>query len=154
MNSLDFTPVALREAPRYADRAAAWFAEKWGLPRETYRESIALCLVGGRPVPQWYLVLDRRDTIVAGAGVIDNDFHDRPDLAPNVCALFVEREFRGLGLARGLLNRIRTDMGSLGIPRLYLITDHTQFYERCGWTYLTKATDSEGPVRVYTADCE
>ncbi len=28
----------------------------------------------------------------------------------------------------------------MGIPRLYLVTDHTAFYERYGWTFLTMVT--------------
>ena len=42
------------------------------------------------------------------------------------------------------------------LPRLYLVTDHTAFYEKCGWTYLTQARDTETgePIRVYTAATE
>ena len=39
----------------------------------------------------------------AGAGVISNDFHNRRDLAPNLCALFVEPAYRRQGIARRLL---------------------------------------------------
>ena len=28
------------------------------------------------------------------------------------------------------------DMAQLGYPTLYLLTDHTAFYERYGWEYL------------------
>ena len=46
----------------------------------------------------------------------------------------------------------RRDMHALGIARLYLITDHTQFYERCGWKFLCPVTDDEGiAMRIYTA---
>ena len=46
----------------------------------------------------------------------------------------------------------RRDMYALGIARLYLITDHTQFYERCGWKFLCPVTDDEGiAMRIYTA---
>ena len=39
----------------------------------------------------WYLCLCG-EKIVAGMGVIENDFHDRKDLAPNVCAVYTEKE--------------------------------------------------------------
>ena len=81
-------------------------------------------------VPQWY-VIDDDGRILAGAGVIENDFHERKDLAPNLCALFVEQDVRGQGLARELLRQIRTDIGGLGVSDLYLVTDHTAFYEKC-----------------------
>ena len=60
---------------------------------------------GGRAVPRWYLVIDEKDEIVAGAGIIDNDFHDRPELTPNLCALYVEESWRGRGIAGGRYGR-------------------------------------------------
>ena len=73
--------------------------------------------------------------IVAGAGVIANDYHDRVDLTPNLCALFVEESHRYRGIARLLLDSARRDMGKLGFETLYLVTDHEHFYERCGWEF-------------------
>ncbi|OJG83271.1 hypothetical protein [Enterococcus ratti] len=48
-------------------------------------------------VLQWYILVTQEQKIVAGAGVIENDFHDRHDLTLNVCALFVEKEYRNRG---------------------------------------------------------
>ncbi len=76
------------------------------------------------------------DRIVGGVGVIENDFHNRPDLAPNVCALFVEPDVRGQGIAGELLNAVCKDMKAAGLDNLYLLTDHTTFYERYGWKFL------------------
>ena len=107
-------------------------------------------------MPQGYVTLSPAGEIVAGVGLIPQDFHDRPDLTPNLCALFVEEAWRGQGLARALLDLARREAGAAGIPRLYLVTDHTAFYEKCGWTYLTQARDTETgePIRVYTAATE
>lgn len=41
----------------------------------------------------WYLCLDG-EKIVAGMGVIENDFHNRKDLTPNVCAVYTGKEYR------------------------------------------------------------
>lgn len=120
------------------------------MPLEDYRESMA-AMAPGHPVPQWYLLLDG-ETIAGGAGVIENDFHDRPDLAPNLCALFVEPEFRGRGLARALLDAVRADLAGMGVETLYLVTDHTEFYERCGWQFVGWVHDTDGvPERMYAA---
>jgi len=125
----------LREHPDMADAAAAWFHEKWGIPLEAYRESIRECLRGENPVPQWYLALEQ-DNIIAGMGVIENDFHNRKDLAPNVCAVYTEPDKRCNGIAGALLNYVSCDMKEKGIGTLYLLTDHTSFYERYGWEFL------------------
>ena len=34
--------------------------------------------------------------------------------------------------------------------KLYLVTDHTKFYEKCGWEFLCMVNDEEGiPERMY-----
>lgn len=74
---------------------------------------------------------------------------DRPDLAPNVCALYVEPAYRCQGLAGQLLAFIRADMAAFGVAPLYLVTDHTSFYERYGWQFVCMAGTEEGPIRLY-----
>ena len=148
---MDLPILPLRDVPALADEAAAWFSRRWGIPAEEYRGSMEQCLRRGAAVPQWYLVRDG-ERLVAGAGVIENDFHDRPDLSPNLCALFVEPDRRRRGMAGRLLTFIRRDMGAMGVPRLYLVTDHTSFYEQYGWTFLTMVTGEGGlPERMYAA---
>ena len=83
----------------------------------------------------WYLCLDG-EKIVSGMGVIENDFHDRKDLAPNVCAVYTEEAYRGRGIAGQLLNKVVAEMRANGISPLYLVTDHKGFYERYGWEFL------------------
>ena len=142
--------VRLRERPEFLRQAAAWFHEKWGVPEEAYRESMEACLAGKSAVPQWYLALDG-ETIAGGMGVIENDFHPRTDLTPNVCAVFTEPEYRGKGLAGALLRHVCADMKAHGVDTLYLLTDHDGFYERYGWElYDMVCADGERtPSRVY-----
>ena len=73
--------------------------------------------------------------MVGGLGVIENDFHSRSDLAPNVCALYVEEVYRRRGIAGELLQWACSDMGRFGIDTLYLVTEHTSFYERYGCAF-------------------
>lgn len=142
--------LKIRENCEIAERAAQWFHEKWEVPLEAYKESIEACLKGENPVPQWYIAMDG-ETIVGGLGVIENDFHDRKDLTPNVCALYVEETYRGKGIAGKLLRCVCDDMESQGIDTLYLITDHTSFYERYGWEFLCMVQGDGEPdlTRMY-----
>lgn len=93
------------------------------------------CLAQKASIPQWYVALEN-DKIIGGLGVIENDFHDRKDLTPNVCAVYTEKANRGKGIAGALLNYVCADMKEKGIDTLYLVTDHTGFYERYGWKFL------------------
>lgn len=142
--------VRLSDAPEMKVRMAAWFHEKWGIPLEAYLESMDECLASDGAYPEWYAAVDG-ERIVGGAGVIENDFHDRADLSPNLCALYVETDRRGEGIAGALLNRACDDMAARGVKTLYLVTDHTSFYERYGWEYLcpVRCFGEESDSRMY-----
>ena len=146
---MEYAIVRLAERPELLEAAAEWFHNAWGISREAYRESMEASLTGG-PVPQWYLALEG-GRIIGGLGVIENDFHERKDLAPNVCAVYVEPDRRDRGVAGEILEQVCADMDRRGISTLYLLTDHTSFYERYGWEFFCLAL-GEGervPSRLY-----
>ena len=126
--------VTLRDKPEMKDMAATWFHGKWSVPKEAYLECMEAYLSGEMEYG-WYLCLDG-SRIIGGMGVIENDFHDRKDLSPNVCAVYTEEEYRCQGIAGKLLNMVVEDMRSKKITPLYLVTNHTGFYERYGWEFL------------------
>lgn len=142
--------VKLSDRKELKDIAAQWFHSKWKVPAEAYRESIESSFNEENAIPAWYLCLDG-DKIIAGLGVIENDFHNRKDLTPNVCAVYTEEEYRGQGIAGRLLNDVCEDLKSQGIDTLYLITDHIGFYERYGWDFLcmVQGDGSDKLTRMY-----
>lgn len=144
MTQLDY--IDLRERPEIKDSAAEWFHSKWGVPKEAYLECMEDYLSGNTELG-WFLCLDG-GKIVGGMGVIENDFHERKDLSPNVCAVYTEEEYRGQGIAGKLLNIVVDDMKSKGISPIYLITDHTGFYERYGWEFLCMVQGDGEPERT------
>ncbi|MDE6656685.1 MAG: GNAT family N-acetyltransferase, partial [Anaeroplasmataceae bacterium] len=103
----------IREYPSLQLEAAKWFSEKWRIPVEAYLKSMQ-SLDSNHAIPQWYIACDK-EKIIGGLGVIENDFHNRKDLTPNVCAVYVEEEYRNQGLAGELLNFVCEDMKRLGI---------------------------------------
>ena len=139
----------LRERPELKDAAAEWFSAKWGVPKEAYLECMNAYLDGETELG-WYLCLDG-DKIIGGMGVIENDFHDRKDLMPNVCAVYTEEEYRCQGIAGQLLDLTAEDLRSKGISPIYLVTDHTSFYERYGWEFycMAQGDGEEEPTRLY-----
>ena len=141
--------ITLREKPELMDSAAQWFNNKWGVPEEAYLECMEDYL-SGKTEYGWYLCLDG-DNIVGGMGVIENDFHDRKDLAPNVCAVYTEESYRKQGIAGVLLNMVVDDLKSKSISPVYLVTDHTGFYERYGWEFFCMAQGDGEPdmTRLY-----
>ncbi len=146
----EYEIITLSRRPEFQTRIADWFSQKWGIPRKFYVTSTQDCAKGRGPVPQWYVALCQ-DRIVGGLGVIENDFHDRKDLTPNVCAVYVEEEYRCQGIAGELLNFVCKDMAARGVRTLYLVTDHTSFYERYGWEHLCMVQGDDEPdmARLY-----
>lgn len=141
--------IKLREMPAVKEKAAEWFHSKWGVSKEAYLECMNAYLKKETEYG-WYLCIDG-ERIVGGLGVIENDFHDRKDLTPNVCAVYTEENYRGKGIAGKLLNIVVEDMKGKGISPLYLITDHTSFYERYGWEFLcmVQGDGEEEMTRMY-----
>lgn len=141
--------ITLREQPGLIQPAAEWFHSKWGVPTQAYLDCMESYLQGETEYG-WYLCLDG-NRIVGGLGVIENDFHDRKDLTPNVCAVYTEEEYRKQGIAGHLLNMAVEDLRGKGISPAYLVTDHTGFYERYGWEFLCMVQGDGEPdmTRMY-----
>ena len=144
-----YTYINLRQKPQLRTSAAKWFHCKWGVSQETYIECMESYL-NNKTEYGWYLCLDK-DKIIGGLGVIKNDFHNRKDLTPNVCAVYTEKKYRCQGIAGHLLSMVVNDMKSKGITPIYLITDYTNFYEQYGWEFLcmVQESDKSDMTRMY-----
>lgn len=138
-----FTYITLKQQPERKEQAAQWFYQKWGVPKEAYLECMERYL-SGESEYGWYLCLDE-SKIVGGLGVIENDFHDRKDLTPNICAVYTESEYRCKGIAGRLLDMAVEELRSKGVSPVYLLTDHVGFYERYGWEFLCMAQGDGEP---------
>lgn len=151
----NFEIVKIREMPNAVQQSSEWFHSKWQVPQQAYFESMTDCVNDSLGVPQWYIVFDG-EKIIAGLGVIANDFHDRKDLSPNICAVYVESEYRNQGIAGEMLNFVCEDFHAMGIDTLYLITEHTSFYERYNWNFLCLVQgDKELEMtRMYIHSCQ
>ena len=145
----EFKYITLREQSELLNIAAEWFHSKWGVPKEAYLECMEAYLKHETELG-WFLCLDG-EQIVGGLGVIENDFHNRPDLTPNVCAVYTEESHCCQGIAGNLLNMAVEDLRSKGISPVYLVTDHTGFYEKYGWEFLCMAQGDGEPdmTRMY-----
>ena len=141
--------ITLRDRPELKDVAAMWFHSNWDVPEQAYLNCMTDYL-NKETEYGWYLCLDG-DEIVGGLGVIENDFHDRKDLKPNVCAVYTEEAYRKQGIAGQLLNMVVEDMRSTGISPLDLVTDHIGFYERYGWEFFCMVHGDDEPemTRMY-----
>jgi len=145
-----FKIVTIKEIPTRINEVANWFSDKWGVPASIYIKSMKASLNRDK-IQEWYICLNDKDEIIAGMGEIENDFHDKKEYSPNICAVYTLKEYRGLGIAGKLLDYVVKDNKRRGISPLYLLTDHTSFYERYGWEFfcLANGDGEDKPSRLY-----
>lgn len=126
--------ISVREHPERVDEIIHFFQRHWATPESmmVYEDCIRHSLDAEGPLPQWY-VLMLNGHIVAGAGLIPNDFISRMDLGPWLAALYVEEECRGCALGRELIRHALEDAARLGYDKLYLCSDHIGYYEKYGF---------------------
>ena len=111
---MEYQIIRLIDRPEMKEQMANWFSEKWSVPLQAYLDSMEDCLSKTKPIPQWYIAVDD-SRIIGGLGVIENDFHNRKDLTPNVCAVYTEPDRRSQGIAGALLRYVCEDMKAKGV---------------------------------------
>ena len=132
MDMNEYSYVTLRQVPELKEPAAAWFHAKWGVPQEAYLECMESYLKNETEYG-WYLCLDG-ELIIGGLGVIENDFHNRKDLSPNVCALYTEEDYRCQGIAKKLIGIV----DKLVINDLFVLANSNtiDFFKHLGFKLL------------------
>lgn len=135
--------------PTLINELAHYFSLIWGIPVTAYVESMEESLQTKTGVPSWYYIT-KDNAIIGGVGLILNDFHKRTDLTPNIVALYVDENYRYLGLAKKLLAKVYEDLVANGIHTVYLITTHRELYEKLGYFFVGDIEELDGNlVRCY-----
>lgn len=129
--------ISVRERPEYKEKIIKFFQNKWASESsmKVYEDCIESCLSTNHPLPHWY-ILEESGKIIGGAGLITNDFISRMDLYPWICALYIEKEYRGNEYGKILLDKAKVDATAGGFESLYLCTDHIGYYEKYGFNYI------------------
>ncbi len=141
--------VDLRERPHQADAVAEriWnaFWKRHGTPLAQIREGRGVILKNGQSVP-FALVAESDGQVCGNTLVIDNDEPAKPELGPWVAAVWVDEPMRGGGVARALIDEAVRRAGTLGVPRLYLISRPAlqPFYTGLGWRVLEEGVGKNG----------
>ena len=75
---MNYKIINVKDHKEYKEKAASFFASKWGIEESEYLKSIEESFTS-TTYPMWYLAIEK-GTIIGGVGVIENDFHERKDL--------------------------------------------------------------------------
>ncbi|NYT72092.1 GNAT family N-acetyltransferase [Halomonas sp. QX-2] len=116
---------------------ADWTFEAWGhlhpgLTQEKAIERLkAEC--GQGSVPSIFVAM-QAETPVGTASLIADDMSIRREFTPWLASVFVVPEWRGQGIASGLVKRVEEEAIESGIRHFYLYTpDQQALYRRLGW---------------------
>ena len=87
-------------------------------------------------VPLGYLAMEG-ERPVGSSELIEHDLDSRQDLTPWLAGVFVDPEFRGMGLGRRLVRTVEAKAADLGFSRIYCFTESAAaFYREIGWRRL------------------
>jgi GNAT superfamily N-acetyltransferase len=97
------------------------------------------------------LVAFEKDRCVGTIAIVEDDLAKRPDLTPWIASVYVDKDFRGHGIARLLIESAVRKAKGLGIKKIYLHTETAHgLYEKMGWKYLCDTTnDKNEATTVY-----
>jgi GNAT superfamily N-acetyltransferase len=148
--------ISVKEKPEYKEKAIRYFQSKWANENSlrVYEDCIDNCITTTKPLPQWYLLVDKEE-IIGGAGLITNDFISRMDLYPWICAVYIEEKYRGNSYGAMILEKAKEDAKTGGFTHVYLCTGHIGYYEKYGFTYIGTGYHPWGESsRIYEAFLE
>jgi N-acetylglutamate synthase-like GNAT family acetyltransferase len=155
-----------RESP-YIASITEWQYEQWGKDlgqtKEIVRTYIENSLCENR-IPQTIVAVENGNLLGYCNINMFDDLVQYPHIYPWLRYIYVDKAERGRGIARKLLEFIPTAMKNLNIPELYLLTNHSDFYEKFGWEYACDLAtqsktvgDKDGlygdTVRLYKLSC-
>lgn len=132
---MDIRIIGVRENKEYLDRAVKYFSDTWKIDKNIYDDCIRHSITTNNPLPRWFLSVDD-DNIIGSYGLITNDFISRQDLWPWLCALYVDKKYRGKGLGAKMLSHGAAMALKAGFEKMYLCTDIGSYYEKLGWEHI------------------
>ena len=130
------TIVALRDRPDLVPVVAGWAHEEfWSYAGRTLEETRILFTPVPRTtwLPRTFVLLDGA-TPAGMASVVEHDLESRPELAPWLAAVVVDRGARGRGHSRTLVRFIEELARDHGVETLWLFTWSAEgLYAKLGW---------------------
>lgn len=147
---MDVQIINLADRIDLIDLVSKWRWNEWlsDSPLEYVKYSTKHNLQRDR-IPMTFMALVN-DRPVGTVALWMNDLSCRQDLSPWLASLYVDEEYRNMGIGAKLQAHAISVARDLNYEKLYLITDHVGYYERFGWTFMEEAPKANGKkTRIY-----
>ena len=136
------------------EKGTEYFWKQWGTESNFnfYKDCIENSISDNKSLPKFYLMLDK-DKIIGSYALLTNDIISRQDLMPWFACLYVDENYRNLGLAERLIRHGLNESQKKGFKTLYLSTDLIDFYEKKEWNYLSNGYGVNGnKIKIYSKE--
>lgn len=152
MNLKEIEFVNLKDKIDYLEEVSTLYWKQWSEEKGDTIEGVIYrtkhCLEKN-DIPQTYIALYKNELI----GIVSlwrNDLCARQDLYPWLAGLYVKENYRKMGIGTFLQNKAIEVCKQLKYHKLYLITEHENYYEKNGWNFIEKAPLGNGSlVKIY-----
>ncbi|MGF6355458.1 putative GNAT superfamily acetyltransferase [Paenibacillus sp. 4624] len=151
---MEYQIIDLRDHSNLLKEAIEYVVKRWGLHRRIFEECITSSMTTTSPLPRWYFMING-DEIIGSYSLMNNDFVSRQDLWPYLSNLYISEKERGKNLGSVMMAHARHEAYKLGFSKLYLCTDHIDYYERYGWLHLCNGYHSwNRESKIYVIDTD
>ncbi len=137
---------------------AEWYFDEWVGPSssatvENVAESIRAKLASGESIPLFYIALDE-DFLVGVVELKYREHKDYPAYEHWLGGLYVRPEYRGKGVGRMLVEKVKAHAKKSKLPRLYLQCEEKliNMYVGFGFTVLHCAGHGDTAVTILSWD--
>lgn len=147
---MNISIVSLNENPKLKESAITYCAKNWPKVQNTFTRNIDESVSTKDKLPLTYLLLKDSKIIGFYQIVKVEKIKNINNLSPWLDCLFIDSNERGKTLGAMLLEHGRKTAKVLGYDKIYLTTDHIQFYEKYGFKEIgLDITESGRPTKVY-----
>ncbi|UCB42273.1 MAG: GNAT family N-acetyltransferase [Dehalococcoidales bacterium] len=128
----NLTIVSLRDFPDFRQNLLDYVEINWKGVLKPFTQVIDELFSTTKELPKCFM-LSKENYIIGFYQLIEQELIERKDLSRWITCVFVDERERGKRLSSFLLEHGRAEAGKLGYSKVYLTTDHIQFYEKFGF---------------------
>ena len=137
------------------DKICEWNYNWWGIRDNLSYEEVRCELehsLNNKRLPQTFVMLiDSKPVGMYQLSMCD-DLNSRPDIYPWLIDVYVDKDYRGRGICRKLMETVYENAKKANLDELYLYTKHIGLYEKFGWKFIeeVKTFRKDSPIeRLY-----
>lgn len=87
-------------------------------------------------IPQTFVALYNNTPVGMYQISMSDDLQSRPDIYPWLVNVFVDENYRNIGICKKLMQSVKENAKSLNLCELFLYTRHKGLYEKFGWQFI------------------